>query len=54
LEAGLRAWLTGDDSTDFEIDTEAAGTLAAETLVLARKWLLAQFQGGDGGGKSSR
>ena len=53
LETGLRAWLTGDESVENEIEAEAAGMLAAETLVLARKWLLGQFENGNGG-KSSR
>lgn len=52
FEDGLRAWLTGDQSEEMADEAEAAGSVAAETLLLARKWLLAQFK--KGGGEGSR
>ena len=36
---GLKAWLAGDD-----FEGEAAGGLLAETILMHRKWLRAQFK----------
>ena len=44
FEDGLQAWLMGDDRPEVEMEAEAAGAIVAEVVLMARKWLRAQFE----------
>ncbi len=41
---GLREWLTTTNTEEISTDAEAAGLALAESVLLLRKWVIAQFK----------